>query len=74
MAYKVKLSEKQRKELIEVVRDGKLQAKVIMNAKIMLQTGRNIHTGAALYEMLEPAHARKILEKIEFHYTPKHGI
>ncbi len=23
----------------------------------------NIHTGAALYELLEPAHARKILEK-----------
>lgn len=33
----------------------------------------NIHTGAALYELLEPAHARKIVEKIEFHYTPKHG-
>ena len=33
----------------------------------------NIHTGAALYDLLEPAHARKIIERLEFHYTPKHG-
>ncbi|WP_193391625.1 helix-turn-helix domain-containing protein, partial [Legionella londiniensis] len=32
-----KLTEKQRKELIEVVRNGKHQAKVIMHANIMLQ-------------------------------------
>ena len=37
MAYKIKLTEKQRKELIEVVRNGKHQAKVIMHANIMLQ-------------------------------------
>ncbi len=37
MAYKVKLTEKQRKELIEVIRNGKHQAKVIMHANIMLQ-------------------------------------
>ncbi len=34
----------------------------------------NIHTGAALYELLEPAHARKILEKIEFHYNPSMAV
>jgi len=37
MVYKVKLTEKQRKELIEVVRNGKHQAKVIMHANILLQ-------------------------------------
>ena len=37
MAYKVKLTEKQRNELIEIVRTGKHQAKVIMHANIMLQ-------------------------------------
>lgn len=31
------------------------------------------HTGAALYETFEPAEARRILRKLEFHYTPKHG-
>ena len=40
---------------------------------ILVVDNLNIHTGAALYELLEPAHARKIIEKIEFHYTPKHG-
>lgn len=33
----------------------------------------NIHTPGALYEAFEPAAARRILRKLEFHYTPKHG-
>lgn len=31
------------------------------------------HTGAALYETFAPEEARRILRKLEFHYTPKHG-
>ena len=34
----------------------------------------NIHTPAALYETFEATEARRILKKLEFHYTPKHGI
>jgi len=33
----------------------------------------NIHTPGALYEAFEPVEARRILRKLEFHYTPKHG-
>jgi transposase len=33
----------------------------------------NIHTPAALYETFEAKEARRILKKLEFHYTPKHG-
>jgi len=33
----------------------------------------NIHTPGALYEAFEPAEARRILRKLEFHHTPKHG-
>ncbi len=33
----------------------------------------NTHTGAALYEAFAPAEARRILERLAFHYTPKHG-
>jgi hypothetical protein len=33
----------------------------------------NIHHPAALYEVFPPAEARRILSKLEFHYTPKHG-
>jgi transposase len=31
------------------------------------------HSPAALYEAFEPAEALRILTKLEFHYTPKHG-
>jgi len=31
------------------------------------------HKPAALYETFPPAEARRILKKLEFHYTPKHG-
>lgn len=33
----------------------------------------NTHTPGALYEAFEPKEARRILRKLEFHYTPKHG-
>jgi DDE superfamily endonuclease len=33
----------------------------------------NTHTGGALYEAFAPAEARRLLRKLEFHYTPKHG-
>lgn len=33
----------------------------------------NTHTPAALYEAFEPAEARRLVEKLEFIYTPKHA-
>lgn len=33
----------------------------------------NTHTGASLYEAFPPAEARRILNRLELHYTPKHG-
>lgn len=33
----------------------------------------NTHTPAALYEAFEPAEAKRILSRLEFRYTPKHG-
>jgi len=33
----------------------------------------NTHTGASLYETFEPAEARRIWERLDLHYTPKHG-
>ena len=33
----------------------------------------NTHVPSALYEAFKPADARRILDKLEFHYTPKHG-
>ena len=33
----------------------------------------NTHTGASRYEAFPPAEARRLLERVEFHYTPKPG-
>jgi len=33
----------------------------------------NTHKAASLYEAFAPAEARRIVKKLEFHYTPKHG-
>jgi hypothetical protein len=33
----------------------------------------NTHTGAALYETFAPSEARRLLDRLEFHYTPKHA-
>jgi hypothetical protein len=39
----------------------------------MVQDNLNTHDGASLYEAFRPAEARRILDKMEWHYTPKHG-
>jgi hypothetical protein len=33
----------------------------------------NTHNIASLYETFEPAEARRLAERLEIHYTPKHG-
>jgi len=33
----------------------------------------NTHIGASLYKAFDPAEARRLLDKLAFHYTPKHG-
>ena len=39
----------------------------------LVQDNLNTHDGASLYEALPPEEARRILDRLEFHYTPKHG-
>ena len=39
----------------------------------VVQDQLNTHAPAALYEVLAPAEAKRILDRLEFHYTPKHG-
>ena len=40
---------------------------------VLVMDNLNTHTLAALYEAFEPAEARRLIEKLELHYTPKHG-
>lgn len=40
---------------------------------VLVQDQLNIHSPASLYEAFEPAEAKRLAEKLEIHYTPKHG-
>ena len=40
---------------------------------ILVMDNLNTHKPASLYKRFEPAEARRILRKLEIHYTPKHG-
>ena len=45
------------------------QAEVI----VVVQDNLNTHSPASLYEAFEPAEAKRILDRLEFHSTPKHA-
>lgn len=40
---------------------------------VLVQDNLNTHTPASLYEAFEPTEARRIIERFEWHYSPKHG-
>ncbi len=39
----------------------------------LVQDNLNIHSKASLYEAFSAAEARRLVERFEWHYTPKHG-
>ena len=50
--------------------DGRYaDAKVI----VLIMDNLNTHTLGSLYEAFPPAEARRLAERLEIHYTPKHG-
>jgi hypothetical protein len=40
---------------------------------VLVMDNLNTHKPASLYEAFAPAEARRLLERLEIHYTPKHG-
>ena len=40
---------------------------------VVIQDNLNTHNPVFLYQVFEPAEAKRILNKLEFHFTPKHG-
>jgi hypothetical protein len=40
---------------------------------VLVMDNLNTHTGASLYETFPPEEAKRLLDKFEIHYTPKHG-
>ena len=56
----------QMKYLVDEVYPSVIQIRVV-------QDQLNTHRPASLYKAFAPAEAKRILEKLEFHYTPTHG-
>jgi transposase len=54
------------KELVDVHYPKATQIRVVLD-------NLSTHTPGAIYAAFPPAEARRILDKIEFHYTPKHA-
>jgi len=56
-------------EMAQLLRTRYKDAKKV----ILVCDNLNTHTPGAFYEAFPPAEARELVEKIEFHFTPKHG-
>jgi len=44
-----------------------------LNSIVLVQDNLNIHCRASLYEAFPAAEARRLVERFEWHFTPKHG-
>ncbi len=40
---------------------------------VLVMDNLNTHTPASLYEAFEPGEAKRLADRLEIHYTPKHG-
>jgi hypothetical protein len=54
------------KELVDVHYPGVEKIRLVMDKL-------NTHSGASLYEAFPPTEARRLLDRLEIHSTPKHG-
>ena len=54
------------KELVDVHYPEATKIRLVMD-------NLNTHSGASLYEAFQPGEARRLLDRLEIHQTPKHG-
>lgn len=54
------------REILDVHYPHALQVRLVLD-------NLNTHTGAPLYEAFPPSEARRLVQRVEFHHTPKHG-
>lgn len=40
---------------------------------VLVMDNLSTHRGSSFYEVFEPAEAKRVLNKLDIHYTPKHG-
>jgi hypothetical protein len=62
-----------RQDFAEVVRELCDQLYPQAEKIVLVMDNLNTHNTASLYEAFEPVQARRLAEKLEIHYTPKHG-
>ena len=62
-----------RKDYAECLR--KLSDETYLDAEkiVLVQDNLNTHSPASLYETFDPAEAKRLADRFEVHYTPKHG-
>ena len=69
----VKVTERRTaKDLAEVLREL-VEIHEQARKLVLVTDNLNTHGPGCLYEAFEPTQARRIAEKLEWHYTPKHG-
>jgi hypothetical protein len=61
-------------------RDWAIQIKDLLDVRfptqekiVLVVDNLNTHNGSSLYETFSPEEARRLLNRLEIHYTPKHG-
>ena len=54
------------KEMLDLRYPGAIKVRLVMD-------NLNTHHPASLYEAFEPGEARRLTERLDIHYTPKHG-
>jgi transposase len=61
-------------------RDWAIQIKELLDVRfptqekiVLVMDNLNTHNGSSLYETFSPKEARRLLNRLELHYTPKHG-
>ena len=62
-----------RKEYAEILRELSDDIYPHKDKIILVQDNLNTHEAASLYATFEPMEARRLIERFEFHFTPKHG-
>jgi len=70
----VKATERRTAEdLAEVLRELVEDLHAEADRVVLVTDNLNTHGPGCLYEAFDPARARRIAERLEWHYTPKHG-
>ena len=66
-------SQRTKLDFAEVIRELCDELYAEAETIVLVLDNLNTHTTASLYEAFKPAMARRLAEKLEIHYTPKHG-